>query len=150
VVYPPPPPPPPPSPTYTRTHLGALSACTLSSTNHHCRCRYQDGGHWATPLDKILPFVARYNTSWACNLLSDVVESFRSKGVWEWTGPIYNNHVVQFTNSSHTLESVGVAKAAAHGVRSERDVKFGQGAQGYIASITNVLGGAEAIEHNCV
>jgi len=33
---------------------------------------YQDGGYWATPLDKILPFVARFNSTMACDLLSQV------------------------------------------------------------------------------
>jgi len=61
-----------------------------------------------------------------------VVESFRSRGVWEWVAP------QRASDRRHRFAS----NAARIGV--------GQGATGYIASIANVLAGAEAINEQCL
>jgi hypothetical protein len=50
---------------------------------------YQNGGYWATPHNTLLPFLAAHDREMACRLLHATIASFRSKGVWEWSGPFY-------------------------------------------------------------
>ena len=67
--------------------LSAVRTCSHVRPRHHA-C-VPAGGFWATPLDYVLPFLGRHDMPMACQLLMDVVRSFRSHGINEWVGPFW-------------------------------------------------------------
>ena len=108
---------------------------------------YQDGGHWATPLDKILPFIARFNSSFACGLLAQTVESFRTNGEHDH---LQTSARSGMRRSRRWRFVAGVWEWVAPQAGGGGRLGSGQGAAGYIASIANTLAGAEAINDKCL